>query len=135
MNDLVYILEALNVFYNSAHWRSKGSLFYQDHLLFQRLYDGISDEIDELVELIIGFTSDDSFVEPKLFNEKVQFYTPEGGADSKTNLIRAQGLEEALIAQISAFSEREVGVGIYNQLAEIADHHTRNLYLIKQTLR
>lgn len=135
MHDIIYILGALNVFYNSAHWRSKGPLFYQDHLLFARLYEKIDDEIDELVELIIGATGDDSFVEPKIFNEKVQSFTPEGSVESKTNLIRALNLEEGLLARISSFDEKEVGVGIYNQLAEIAESHTRNLYLIKQTLK
>lgn len=135
MHDIVYILGALNAFYTSAHWRSKGLLFYQDHLLFARLYEKINDEVDDLVELIIGATGDDSFVEPKLFNEKVQLFTPEGGLDTKTNLIRALNLEEGLIARISSFTEKEVGVGLYNQLAEIADSHTRNLYLIKQTLK
>lgn len=135
MHDIVYILEALNAFYTSAHWRSKGLLFYQDHLLFARLYEKINDEIDDLVELIIGTTGDDSFVEPKLFNEKVQSFTPEGSAEAKINLIRALNLEEGLLAKISSLSEEEVGVGLYNQLAEIAETHTRNLYLIKQTLK
>ena len=135
MQEIVYILGALRVFYTSAHWRSKGALFYQNHLLFARLYESLDDEVDALVELIIGFNGDSSFVEPKVFNDGVQAYTPSGNDDAQGNLSKSLALEETLLERISTLTEEDVSTGIYNQLANIAENHTRNLYLIKQTLR
>lgn len=135
MQELIYIIQALNVFYRSAHWRSKGDFFYQNHLLFQRLYEGLDDEIDTLVELIIGDTSDTAFVAPKLFNDKTQSYTPIGSEDAQLNLTRGAELEKLLLSKIQALNENSISVGIFNHIAGIAQNHSRNLYLIEQTLR
>lgn len=135
MQDIVYILAALRVFYNSAHWRSKGPSFYQNHLLFARLYEKIDDQIDELVELIIAFTGEDSFVEPKFFNDRTQAFTPEGKSNAEENLRSALALEEMLLERISNLKEVDVSTGLYNKLADIAEAHLRAIYLIKQTLR
>lgn len=135
MQDLVYILQALNVFYRSAHWRSKGPTFYQDHLLFARLYEKLDDEIDDLVELLIGLDGDDSFVAPQLFNQKIQKYIPIGKSDSEDNLRSALIAETELLAKIQEIQSSTAQVGVYNQIASIADNHTRNLYLIKQALK
>jgi DNA-binding ferritin-like protein len=32
------------------HWVTKGDMYYADHLLYQRVYEGIDDEIDTLME-------------------------------------------------------------------------------------
>jgi len=135
MQDLVYILAALNTFYRSAHWRSKGAFFYQDHLLFARLYENLDDEIDDLVELLIGFTGDDSFVSPQLFNEKTRKFIPIGRSNARANLENAGLIEAELLERIAKIKESEASVGVYNQLATIADNHTRNLYLIRQTIK
>ncbi len=134
MQELIYQLQALNVFYHSAHWRSKGVNFYQDHLLFARLYEGIDDEIDNIVELLIGFYDDDSFVAPQLFNEKTQKYIPVGKNDARENLASALEVEAKLLSYIATINS-DISVGVYNQIASIADHHARNVYLIKQALK
>jgi len=40
--------------YQNCHWQCAGMSFYQDHLLFQRLYEGLLEEIDATAEKIIG---------------------------------------------------------------------------------
>jgi DNA-binding ferritin-like protein len=135
MQELIYIIQALNVFYRSAHWRSKGVNFYQDHLLFERLYSKLDDEVDSLVELLIATSGDDSFASPQLFNQRVQRYIPVGKATAQENLQSALQTETELLAAIQAINESEAQAGIYNQIATIADNHTRNLYLIKQALK
>ena len=42
---------------------------------------------------------------------------------------------ELLLERIKNIKEKDVGVGIYNKLADIAQSHLRNIYLINQTLR
>ena len=40
--------------YQNLHWLSRGDSFYGDHLLFQRLYEKLGDESDQIAERAIG---------------------------------------------------------------------------------
>lgn len=47
-------LRFLYLMYQNCHWQCAGMSFYQDHLLFQKLYEGLLEEIDATAEKIIG---------------------------------------------------------------------------------
>jgi len=132
MKELIYILNALNIFYKSCHWRCRGDFFYQDHLLFERLYTGIDDEIDGLVELLIGLTDDREFADAKVINEKTQIYTPTYGENNQENFTKALQLENLLLSSIATISQSDVG--IYNHIAEIAENHRSKTYLLKSSV-
>lgn len=133
MTELLYILNALYTFYKSCHWSCKGDYFYQDHLLFERLYGELDDEMDGLVELIIGLTSDREFADPKLINAKTQEYTPSLGFNNQENFTKALQLESLLLSTIKAIPQGS-DVGTYNHIADIAENHRRNVYLLKSSL-
>ena len=44
----------------TSHWQVKGSSFYGDHELMERLYTGLVDEIDTLAEKIVSSFGSDS---------------------------------------------------------------------------
>lgn len=48
------VLRALYMIHQSHHWQSMGKDFYGDHLMFQRLYEGIAPEIDQVAEKLVG---------------------------------------------------------------------------------
>lgn len=48
---------ALQHVHHTHHWQTRGSQYYGDHLLFQRLYEEMDDEIDGLAERAIGLGS------------------------------------------------------------------------------
>jgi DNA-binding ferritin-like protein len=50
--ELMCCLNATYTIERSAHWTAMPSNFYADHLLFQRLYEAIPDEVDKLAEKI-----------------------------------------------------------------------------------
>jgi len=133
MTELLYILNAINIFYKSCHWRSRGDLFYQDHLLFARLYDGIDGEMDGLVELIIGLTDDRMFADARVINERTQIFTPSYGENNQENFTKALQLESLLLSSIAAIPQ-STDVGTYNHIATIADNHRRKVYLLKSSL-
>lgn len=60
LRDLLSWLQAARLFYHSIHWRVRGSSFYGDHLLFQRLYSGdeggpdLDSQIDKLAEKMVA---------------------------------------------------------------------------------
>jgi DNA-binding ferritin-like protein len=135
MIKLLHQLSALYNFYKSAHWLAKGEYFYQDHLLFGKLYEGLDDEMDTLVELMLGLGSDDSEFDAKKLAEESGKITPKTGKDCISNLKTASTLEEGILKTIEAFNEKKVPVGLFNHLAAIAESHTRNGYLIERSLR
>jgi len=54
MTLYVAFLRALYSIHQHSHWKSKGSDFYGNHLLFQRLYDEAGVMVDEAAEKTIG---------------------------------------------------------------------------------
>ena len=57
LSVLLVYLRHLSFIHQNHHWVSKGEPFYGDHLLFQRLYAGVAEDIDTLAEKAIGLGS------------------------------------------------------------------------------
>jgi hypothetical protein len=49
-------LKFLQHVHQTHHWVAKGDQFYGDHLLFSRLYDGVTGEIDSVAEKAVGLS-------------------------------------------------------------------------------
>jgi len=47
-------LRFLYLMYQNCHWQCAGLSFYQHHLLFQRLYEGVLEDVDAAAEKIVG---------------------------------------------------------------------------------
>jgi DNA-binding ferritin-like protein len=47
-------LRALGIMQHSHHWQTKGETSYGDHLLFERIYKHIEEDVDGLGEKIVG---------------------------------------------------------------------------------
>lgn len=54
LQDLFALMHALYWSHWTSHWQTKGSPFYGDHLMFQRMYEGMKEEIDTLAEKMIA---------------------------------------------------------------------------------
>lgn len=48
----------------SAHWAAKGRNFYEDHLLFERVYGAFYALVDEVAEKAVAFSKDGRIVDP-----------------------------------------------------------------------
>ncbi|MDB4278168.1 hypothetical protein N9917_01060 [Deltaproteobacteria bacterium] len=55
LNSLLSLLRAQYWNYQTSHWQVGGHDFYGNHLLFQRLYEGTTPQIDELAEKMVAF--------------------------------------------------------------------------------
>ena len=60
LGSLLSQLNALTKLHQFAHWKTQGTTFFGDHLLFERLYDETSDLIDSVAEKSIGLFGPDS---------------------------------------------------------------------------
>ncbi|MGV8963804.1 MAG: Dps family protein [Candidatus Saccharimonadaceae bacterium] len=55
-DELQNLLADLQVYYTNLrgfHWNIKGRGFYQLHEAFEKMYDGVSDQVDEIAERIL----------------------------------------------------------------------------------
>jgi DNA-binding ferritin-like protein len=87
-------LRVLSIWFQHAHWATKGSTFYGDHLLFERIYGEIAGEIDGLAEKAVGLTGPDAVdthTACKLIGEMLASY-PSPSRASEATMIAATGL-------------------------------------------
>ncbi len=54
LSDLLAALRTIYIVHQTAHWQAAGDPAYGDHLLFQRLYESVTGEIDTLAEKMVG---------------------------------------------------------------------------------
>lgn len=53
--DVLACLRASYLSYQTSHWQVVGQSFYGNHLLFQRLYESVQKQVDELAEKLVGY--------------------------------------------------------------------------------
>lgn len=140
------MLRAINTLNHSFHWKASGDSFYGDHLLFQRIYEGVLPDIDALGEKAIGF-GDGQLSNPlKLIQAEKAFLTSvltndsivNGAKNDADRMFRRAGYAESLFIETTeAFmkdleSKGLLTKGIDNLLAGVLDTHEGYLYLLKQ---
>ena len=53
--DVLSCLRAQYFSYQTSHWQVVGQSFYGNHLLFQRLYKSVQEQVDQLAEKLVGY--------------------------------------------------------------------------------
>lgn len=137
MKEILYRLQALYQFYKSAHWLAKGEYFYQDHLLFEKLYEGFDDEMDTLVELLLITTEDDIAFQPRnILKESIE-YLPDFSGDCKKDVKSALKAEHELVnllGKIANADKKPDSAGIMNFILTLSQNHSHKAYLLMRRL-
>ena len=137
LNEVLACLRAQNLSYQTSHWQSKGRYSYQDHLLFERLYNSVLEEVDTLAEKISGLTSSDevalSIQDPQISGflqtwSKIPNHH-ERGLKSEEDLqdLMGDAFEELTDAGLAS-------LGLEDFLAATSSAHETNIYLLQQAL-
>lgn len=138
---LVHLRYLYNV-HQTNHWTAKGDSFYGDHLLLQRLYEKVLEEIDSLAEKVVGL-GDEANVNLQLQLTQMNKISQQGyGVAStipRTNELFKNSLmaEECFMdaAMLTYYQLQELGImtpGLDNFLQGIMDSHESHAYLLKQ---
>lgn len=134
-------LKYLYALHQNNHWVSMGDPYYGDHLLFQRLYLAIVEEIDGIAEKSIGLGCT-SNVDLHLIHS--QLLKLVSGINGATTIPQSSDLaKKSLMAEINFLkvldhvidSLKETCLlthGLSNMLEGIADLHEGHVYLLKQ---
>lgn len=137
LSGLLAILRAIQWMHLTAHWITKGNAYYGDHLLFERLYLGMTDEIDGLAEKLVAMHGPEA-VCPKV-QSKMLANIVATQAGQKGILQRAKFSEDVLQVVLKTIFEsledrRELSLGMNDFLAALANAHETNQYLLGQRL-
>ena len=136
-------LKYLYALHQNHHWTAMGDPYYGDHLLFQRLYSDIVEEIDSLAEKSIGLGCTTNVDLHLMHSQLLKLIS---GVGSATMIPQSSGLaRKSLVAEMNFLfvmnylcdSLKECGLmthGLDNLLAGIEDKHEGHVYLLKQRI-
>lgn len=136
--DILGMLRALHWLHWTAHWQVKGNPSYGDHLLFERLYTGIVDEIDTLAEKLVGAFGSGA-VDALRQVSTTQDWLAGWMSKGDTEIARALAAENQFQGQVRAVYEavKSAGgmtLGLDDFLMSMANAHETNVYLLRQRL-
>jgi DNA-binding ferritin-like protein len=121
--------------YWTTHWQAKGDNAYGNHLLFQRLYEGLTVEIDSLAEKIVGYFGEEE-VENTAIMEKMERWLEKwkATADPMERAIQTeQDMQNLFKAAYEKLKEADdVSLGLDDFLMATSNAHETNLYLLQQ---
>jgi DNA-binding ferritin-like protein len=133
-------LRALQWVYTTTHWTSSGPNSYGDHLLLQRLYEGLDKPIDALGERMVAYFGPQA-VDPRDINKRVNellVICEErglGGLDCLYNLEDWLQTSIRMAWKANQDSGDEFSLGIDDYLMGLANERDEAIYLLKQRLK
>jgi len=137
LNGVLACLRAQSLSYQTSHWQVAGSHFYQEHLLFERLYNSVGEEIDVIAEKISGLVGSDQVSLEKQIPKVAVFLG--SWASVPDHLRRGLTSEETLQKLLKdAFDNLQeaglISLGLEDWLAATASAHETNIYLLQQII-
>jgi DNA-binding ferritin-like protein len=132
---LLGLLRAQYFSYQTSHWQVGGTAAYGNHLLFQRFYEGVQGQVDELAEKMVGY-HDVAVVEPAR-SAKIMLAWVEEWAKVECPFCRGLASEKDLqrVVQQAYDAIKGAGVltlGLDDWLMALANTHETNTYLLQQ---
>jgi DNA-binding ferritin-like protein len=137
VTTLLAALRAAHWSHWTSHWQTKGNPYYGDHLLLERLYNAITEEIDTLAEKSVAFYGPECVDPVAQANMMSAILANHAVADP---ILRAMRIEQVLQAMFKdTFDTLEAGgqlsLGLNDFIAAAANAHETAIYLLQQRLR
>jgi len=138
------LLKAIQAYYQHAHWISKGEPYYGDHLLFERLYGSLGEEIDALAEKMVGLGGDHFVCVKTVMGIVSQILDHVPEMDENTlgyELAQASlKMEKLFLAYTKKLygkmkEEGSLTLGFDDMLMSLHNKHEGNVYLLKQRVK
>lgn len=136
-STLLAHFRALYDHYRHAHWCSSGEVAYQDHLLYERFYDSLKEEIDGLAEKFVGRLGE-GVVSP-VRQQKIRAELTKRWARRRPDDLLARSLhaERSLLYGLERTYETfdrcgRLSMGMDDMLMSLYSDHETHLYLLKQ---
>lgn len=135
--EVLSCLRAQYLSYQTSHWQVVGGSFYGNHLLFERLYKTVQEQIDQLAEKIVGYLGRDA-VDLTHQMEDIWDFTSawsQIGCHHRRGLQSEADLQATLkLAYDTITSTGLMTLGLDDWLMATANSHEANQYLLQQAL-
>ena len=137
LHDVLCTLRTMYVHYQNLHW---GSKYYGDHLLFQRLYEGVAQETDTIAEKILGLTGNQMWVSDlhslQHGFDTLQIWYSVAPEDVVSRALYSEAyLLEQLDYTRSVLDESDsLTYGLDDTLSSLASKHEEHVYLLRQRM-
>lgn len=144
---LTYICftKANQMWFHAAHHVTKGKGFAGDHeLLFGKIYETLTEDIDSLIERAIGYTDSEIFACPIVLSSMTSkilksFCSPADRSDVEIVEIAYDSLA-ALIQYTESVHQKleisgQLSLGLEDLLAGFANQYETYIYMLKQRLK
>tara|TARA_B100001939_G_C16749228_1_gene533186 strand:- start:52 stop:591 length:540 start_codon:yes stop_codon:yes gene_type:complete len=137
LGAVLAVLRAQYLSYQTSHWQVVGNSFYGNHLLFERLYKSVQEQVDQLAEKIVGFVGT-AGVELADQVEKIHLLCGQWGriqCNHKRGLKSEADLQEVIKVAYDKITESGLmTLGLDDWLMATANEHEANTYLLQQAL-
>ena len=131
-------LKAMQLIHQHNHWTSKGKNFYSHHLLFERIYETVGENLDLAAEKFIGVLGDDCLdynMQTSLLNKVLEKYKKMAGDEIRMSLaIEKDFLKYSKYTYDCLEEENRLSLGLDDMIMSIASEREEAVYLLSQTL-
>ena len=118
-------------------WQVKGNTYYGDHLLLERIYTAVTDEIDTLAEKCVAFYGAESVDPVAQANMMADMLVHHAEADPIMRALKIERFLQTMFAEV--FDELEasgqMSLGLNDFIAAAANAHETAIYLLQQRTR
>jgi DNA-binding ferritin-like protein len=132
-------LKAMAIIHQHNHWTTKGSDFYGDHLLFERLYDSTLENLDTAAEKFMGVFGEGPFdyqLQTTLLNSVLLKYNKLSGSPEEMSLaVEKQFLKLSVQFYEMLEEEDNLSLGMDDMIMSIASKREESVYLLQQALK
>ena len=136
--NILAILRAQYLSYQHSHWQSGGRSAYGDHLLFQRLYESVTAQVDELAEKVAGYLGSSCLsptAQVELISKWVSSWEAAAECHHRRGIKSEEDVQAALkLAYEAIEAEGSMSLGLDDWLMATASAHETNTYLLQQVL-
>lgn len=131
-------LKAMILIHQHNHWTNKGTLFYEHHLLFERIYNSALKDVDLAAEKFMGILGAqclDYEMQTSLLNKVLLKYNNLEGSPVQMSLaIEKEFLKLSEDAYNCFEEEGELTLGLDDMIMAIASNREESVYLLQQSL-
>lgn len=130
-------LRGLAIIHQQAHWVTKSTSFYGDHLLYDRIYNDTLDHIDQVAEKTVGVFDKECMDLSTHIKTCQDFINTVLEKDYADNMERGLTAEKMFLDYSKKLYDylKESGdmtLGIDDMIMSIANKHEEFVYLLKQ---
>lgn len=136
LGTFVGFIRGLYLLHQNHHWVTSGSNFYSLHLLFERLYQEVAEDVDKIAERTVGKCGVSALnltTQSKVIAQMIN----EFAGDNLVEVSLAAEVEFQKICQNVYDEIKEVGeltLGLDDLLMNISSNGESRIYLLKQNL-